>query len=185
MKRFLFYITLFLTFLLTFTGYALADNIPVKVTGLTYDTSSSIVSINTQNSNGSSEITPVQKVVPLSNPNRVYFDIENAVLAGEKQQIVFEKSNIKEVRLAQFSTNPFVVRAVITFEEDFDTSKIKLVNSGGSVILVGNTPKISNDYFNVIYDENNTIQPYSHISASSQFVQKIAIPIDNPQSASS
>lgn len=184
MKRFLFYITLFLTFISTFTGVVWADNIPVKVTGLTYDTSSSIVSINTQSSNGFVEINPVQKVVPLSNPNRVYFDIDNAILAGEKQQIVFEKSNIKEIRIAQFSTNPFIVRTVITFEEDFDTSKIKLVNTGGSVIMVGDSPKISNDYFNVIYDENNTAQQYSHISASSQFIQKIAIPIDNPQSSS-
>ena len=52
------------------------------------------------------------------------FDINNAVLIGDKQQIFFEKSIIKEIRLAQFETNPNIVRAVITFEEDFDLSSL-------------------------------------------------------------
>ena len=38
------------------------------------------------------------------------------------------KSNIKQIRLAQFSTNPDIVRVVITFEEDFDTSKIHITD---------------------------------------------------------
>jgi N-acetylmuramoyl-L-alanine amidase len=120
----------------------------------------------------------------LSNPNRVYFDIENAVLVGDKQQIIFEQSPIKEIRLAQFETNPFIVRAVVTFEEDFDTSKLRLINSGGSVILVINPPPVSNDYFNTVYDETAEKLPYSYISAKSQFIQKMAIPVDTPQNAS-
>ena len=42
------------------------------------------------------------------------------------ERLPIEKSEIKEIRLAQFETNPHIVRAVITFEEDFDTTKIKL-----------------------------------------------------------
>lgn len=160
-----------------------ADNMPIKVLGLNYDTFSSMITINTQNPNNITDLQPVQKYVRLSSPNRVYFDIENAVLVGEKQQIVFENSLFKEIRLAQFETNPNIVRTVVTFEEDFDTSNIKLINSGGSVILVANRPALTNDYFNLIYDETAEKLPYSYITANSQFVQKVTIPIDAPQNA--
>lgn len=183
MKKFLFYITLFLAFIFTILCPVMAEGTPVKVTGLNYDTFSSIVSVNTQLQNSGDTFPTVQKYIALSNPNRVYFDIENAILVGEKQQIVFEQSKIKEIRLAQFETNPYIVRAVVTFEEDFDTSKIKLVNSGGSILLIANPPTISNDYFNLIYDEAASKLPYSYISAKSQFVQKMSIPVDTPQNA--
>lgn len=179
MRKFLFYITIFLTFIFVFVNPVVADDTPIKVTGLNYDTFSSLITVNTKSESGT--FKPVEKYVRLTNPNRVYFDIENAILIGEKQQIVFEKSNIKEIRLAQFGTNPYIVRAVITFEEDFDTSKIRLINSGGTIIMETDTPPVSNDYFNLIYDETADKQPYSYISAKSQFVQKVAIPADSPQ----
>ena len=181
MKRFLFHITLFLAFIFCFINQSFADTLPIKVMGLNYDTFSSIISINTQNPNNIEELQPVQKLVRLSEPNRVYFDIANAVLIGEKQQLIFDNSKIKEIKLAQFDTNPYIVRAVVTFEEDFDTSKIKLINSGGCIILEANSPELKNDYFNIIYDETAEKQPYSHISVNSQFVQKTDIPINTAQ----
>lgn len=179
MKRFLFYITLLLVFLLSFINLSIADELPIKVLSLNYDTSSSIVTINTQNPNKIVELQPVQKYVRLLNPNRIYFDIENAILVGEKQKIVFENSRIKEIRLAQFETNPYIVRAVVSFEEDFDTSKITLRNIGGSIIMTANPPLINNDYFNTVYDETSKKQDYSYITANSQFVQKVNIPTES------
>ena len=90
----------------------------------------------------------------------LYFDINDAVLIGEKQQLIFEKSDIKEIRLAQFETNPNkIVRAVITFEEGFDTSKVKLLSVDGNIIVkISNLP-LKNDYFNVIYF---TLRLYFH-----------------------
>ena len=109
--------------------------------------------------------------------NRIYFDIQNAVLIGEKQQLIFEKSSFKEIRLAQFSTSPNIVRAVITFEEDFDTSKVKIQNINGNLFIKTNNLKISNDYFNPIYDEAPEKLPYLSITANSQFVEKVEIPV--------
>ena len=111
---------------------------PSKVLSLKYDDSSSLVYINVDGVSAP-ENAPA-KFVRLSNPNRIYFDINNAVLIGQKQQLLFDKSNFKEIRLAQFSTNPDVVRAVITFEEDFDTSKIKLLNLNGNVLVKTTIP---------------------------------------------
>ncbi len=143
---------------------------PFKVTSLFYDDSSSLVYINTEENNAETNV-PI-KYVRLENPNRIYFDIENAVLVGSKQQLVFEKSNIKEIRLAQFSTNPYVVRVVISFEEGFNTSNIKLVNVKGNIIVRTQNPTLMNDYFNNIYDESPYDAKYSGITVNSQVIQK-------------
>ena len=82
----------------------------------------------------SEETAKELKFSKLENPNRIYFDIDNSVLIGGKQQLVFDKATIKEIRLSQFTTNPDVVRAVITFEEGFDTSKVKLINLNGNIL---------------------------------------------------
>ena len=92
------------------------------------------------------------------------------------ESIVFEKSNIKEIRLSQFTTNPEVVRGVITFEEGFDTSKVKLIYTNGNIIVKCANLPLKNDYFNSLYDENAPNLAYSSIVANSQVIQKVAIP---------
>lgn len=146
---------------------------------LKYDDSSSIIYINTKNNTELNSQTPI-KYSHLTNPNRIYFDINDAILIGDKQQLVFEKSDIKEIRLGQFETEPRnIVRAVITFEEDFDTSKVKLFSLDGDIIVQTKTPKLSNDYFNEVYDDIPQDQPYSSITANSQVLQKVTIPVSN------
>lgn len=157
---------------------AFAEIEPIKVMSLHYDNSSSLIYITTRDNNPTIEQAPL-KYSRLTNPNRIYFDINNAVLIGGKQQLVFEKSDIKEIKLAQFETNPNIVRTVITLEEDFDSSKIKLINIDGNIIVKVSNPQISNDYFNIIYDDKPKSQIYNGIVANSQFVQKVEIPVSN------
>jgi len=181
MKRiFLTIILLFITVFLTLPVFAEGES--AKVMGMTYDNSSALVNIMLRD--GSARSNGALKYVRLSAPNRIYFDIDDAVLIGEKQQIVFEKSNIKEIRLAQFGTNPDIVRMVITFEEDFDTSKIKLLNKGDNIVVVIFPPEITNDYFSLIYSEEAQPPSYSDITASSQRVQKTVIPNSSDNSGS-
>lgn len=155
-----------------FTGAAFAE--PSKVMSLNYDDSSSLMLLNIAES--SEGLQKELKYSKLENPNRIYFDIDNSVLIGGKQQLVFEKSTVKEIKVSQFTTNPDVVRTVVTFEEGFDTSKIKLLNAGGNIIAKFSSPSIHNDYFNPVYDENSVNTPYSSIVVNSQVIQKVAIP---------
>ena len=177
MKRIFFLITLFIFFIMTSFTPVLAETDSIKVMSIHYDDSSSLIYIPTINSTNEIQQKEPLKYIRLNSPNRIYFDINNAVLIGEKQQLVFEKSIIKEIRLAQFETNPTnIVRTVITFEEDFDTSKIKLLTIDGNILVKISEPTINNDYFNIIYDETSKPQKYFGISVNSQFVQKLAIP---------
>ncbi len=147
---------------------------PSKVMSLHYDDSSSVVFLNIMESQEG--LQKNLKFSKLENPNRIYFDIENAVLIGEKQQLVFDKSQIKEIRLSQFTTDPDVVRGVITFEEGFDTSKVKLLNINGNILIKCSVISLKNDYFNPVYDETSPNLPYSSVVVNSQIVQKVAIP---------
>ena len=153
---------------------------PSKVTSLNYDDSSSMVFIGVEKL--SEQQNTKYKYIRLENPNRIYFDINDAVLIGPKQQLAFDKSNIKQIRLAQFSTNPDIVRAVITFDEDFDTSKIQISDINGNVIVKTDTLRFSNDYFNPLYDESAEQLEYSVITANSEVVQKV--PITTPAQSS-
>lgn len=174
MKKILFLIiTFIMVFIQTLASYAE----PSKVMSMNYDDLGALVYINIKESTEAAN--SLLKYVRLENPNRIYFDIENSVLIGEKQNLVFEKSQIKEIKLAQFSTSPDIVRAVITFEEDFDTSKVKLMKVDGNIIVKASNPILKNDYFNPIYDENPYNYAYSSIMVNSQVLQKVAIPQSN------
>ena len=49
----------------------------------------------------------------------------------------------------------------------------------GNIIVKVSNPNIRNDYFNPIYDENPANLAYSSITANSQFVKKVEIPVNN------
>ena len=148
-----------------------ADSEVLKVLSLNYDNSSSIAYIST----ASGADFSTDKYVKLSNPNRIYFDIDNAVLVGEKQHLLFENSVIKEIKLAQFDTNPNIVRAVITFEEDFDTSNIKLSNVDNNILVKILPFSTNSDYFNTVYTETAVEHKYSDISITAQAVQRTTV----------
>ena len=176
MKRLFFLITLLIFFFKALCLPTFAEIEPIKVMSLNYDVFSSVVTIGTRDAVFERVKEPL-KFITLTNPNRIYFDIKDAVLVGGKQQLVFEKSPIKEIRLAQFETEPVnIVRAVITFEEDFDASKIKLTNIDSNIIVKISKLTLENDYFNTIYDEKSQVPIYSGIVANSQAIQKVSIP---------
>ena len=179
MKRVLFFITIFIMFI--FQWFACVNAEPSKVMSMHYDDSSSVIFLNILES--PEGLTKNLKFSKLENPNRIYFDIENAILIGDKQQLVFSKSEIKEIRLSQFTTEPDVVRGVVTFEEGFDTSKVKLININGNILIQCSVMSLNNDYFNPIYDESSQNLPYSSVSVNSQVIQKVTIPQSSPVKA--
>ncbi len=171
MKKFLFYISIFFIFLFQ---TLIANAEPNKIMSLSYDDSSSLVYINVIDNNQNLNTSNI-KFSKLENPNRIYFDIENSVLIGDKQQLVFDKSDIKEIKISQFTTAPDVVRCVVTFAEDFNTSKVKIFSLNGNIYIKTNNLSLKNDYFNIVYADEIMNTPYSSIVANSQAIQKVPI----------
>ena len=180
MRRILLLIITFVLFFLGQISQVFADTDPLKVLSLNYDNNSSMIYVKTQSQSELQEQLAL-KYIRLTNPNRIYFDINNAILIGEKKQLVFENSPIKEIKLAQFETVPNkIVRTVITFDEDFDASKVKLLSIGGSIIVRLAKPNLGNDYFNLLYDDSPKSQNYSSIAVNSHSTQKVVIPVEVP-----
>ncbi|MFA6989691.1 MAG: N-acetylmuramoyl-L-alanine amidase [Candidatus Gastranaerophilaceae bacterium] len=128
-KKFLNIVILFL-FLFGFANTSFAQDFKIK--NIISDDSSTLILIN-GNINSKDVIMTSGKVVT---PPRAYIDIHDAVLMGSpKQTVLLKNSGITEIRIAQFSANPNVVRMVIYAKTPEAISKIKLIKTNNSIAL--------------------------------------------------
>jgi len=99
------------------------------------------VEIPTQNANS---VKLINNITPftISAPPRYVIDIPNATLEGSNRTYKIQNSSVlQSVQLAQFSTNPHIVRAVFTLSKNTDLSKFSTFTNG-SDIIVKYSPKI-------------------------------------------
>ncbi|MBR2525404.1 N-acetylmuramoyl-L-alanine amidase [bacterium] len=163
MKRFL--IFLLLIFLISFQS-VFADE---KITSVNYDTSANMLFIA---STSNEKLTDNIKVVTLSNPNRIYFDIPNSVLTTEKQDYqISSGGDLRQIVVSQNSTNPNIVRVVIYFAENYKTSNVKLYRLNNNIIVKFNNQVCYDaNYMRAAYrdDKFENTDYYSFISMFSQ-----------------
>lgn len=121
-----------------------------------------INSINFDNSDNIIFLTSVNKVqyiniksMKLSNPDRISFDIDNAVLTHPNASWTFKNSAIKQIRLSQFTTNPHVVRMVITYEKGFNPNKLKIYRIDNNLAFVYNKKLFAQNYFATVYNDES------------------------------
>ena len=149
MRKFLIYFIMLMCFVIGFTPKAFAESV-FKITSANFDTSSAIIALTSTDIQNFPEISDI-KVVKLSNPTRVYFDIPNAVLTGGKKDWQFKTDGIKEVKISQFASNPDIVRVVIHYDDNFDISKMSFINVQNGVFIklkkdVAKNPFMQNTY---------------------------------------
>ncbi len=140
-----------------------------RITSVNYDTSANMLFL-TSSANFKQE--DKIKFVPLSNPNRIYFDIPGSVLVGGKQDYqISSGGDLKQIVVSQFSTNPNVVRVVIYFAENYKTSNLKLYRLNNNIIVTFNN-QICYDanYMHTTYRDEKfeSTDYYSFISMVSQ-----------------
>ncbi|MCR5261789.1 MAG: N-acetylmuramoyl-L-alanine amidase [Candidatus Gastranaerophilales bacterium] len=121
----------------------------MKVNDITFDSSDSIIFVSTSNSDGDLKI----KKGHLSNPDRIYIDIENAVLTKKQTLYEFRNGKLSSLRISQFSTNPHVVRIVMTYTSKFKPEDLKVMSVGGNIILKLENYKLTQDYLTQVYRE--------------------------------
>jgi len=109
----------------------------------------------------------------LSNPDRSFIDIKNAVLIGTKKSFTIKNSEISEIKLAQFSTTPNTVRLVITAASPEALNKIKTIKYQDSIAIKLDSLKTGLSNKAIIYtDDNNEVrslnlrEPKKEITAS-------------------
>ncbi len=124
---------------------------PLKINSINFDNSDSIIFLGTSGSQEPADINITKSI--LTEPDRVFFDINNAVLTFPNKTFELKNSRLKQLRIAQNSTNPSVVRIVILNSPNYDTSQIKILKIKNNIIL-----KLSNEiplqqYLTQIYRE--------------------------------
>ena len=140
-----------------------------KITSVNYDTSANMLFLTS--TFNAKQVEPI-KIVTLSNPNRIYFDIPNTVLSIEKQDYqISSGKDLRQIVVSQNSTNPNVVRVVIYFSENFKTSNVKLKRLNNNILVTFNNQVCYDaNYMHAVYRDEKfeNTDYYSFISMVSQ-----------------
>lgn len=161
-----FLLTAFLFFTVAFTVQAAPV---VKITGLEFDNSDNIVIINsigqifpkimqTPEDNDKSLRTPENIITKsfLDNPDRVFVDITNAVLAGNQRTYTLKNSSLNNVKISQFSTNPNTVRIVFEYNKKFDPKNFAVYANDRQIMIRYSNTLVGSEKFKTVY--NNMTQ---------------------------
>lgn len=143
----------------------------LKVNNINFDNSDSIIFLGTSGSDDETNHKITKKV--LTEPDRIFFDIENAVTTFPNSTFELKNSRLTKVRIAQNSVDPNIVRIVIWNNPNYDASQIKVLKIKNNIII-----KLSNEipiqqYLTQTYKETKT-------SAIEYYEKAVAIP-EEPQ----
>ncbi len=128
-----------------------AETKTMKINSINFDNSDSIIFLGTSLSE-EAEIPKITKKT-LTDPDRVYFDIENAVITFSDSTYELKNSRLKQVRIAQNSISPNIVRVVIHVSDGYDSSEIKVLNIKNNIIIKLGSEKPLQQYLTQVYKE--------------------------------
>ena len=120
-----------------------------KITKVSFDNSDNLIFLSLQKQSAENTVPQKLKIVQLEAPKRIYFDLQDTVLAMPNSSWTMQNSVLKEVKAAQTSTAPDVVRIVIT--SDTDLSKIVIMQLPSGIVIRYNADVASNDYLSEFY----------------------------------
>lgn len=153
MKKFFLILILFFTFTLGVVSKAFAEGV-FRINSANFDTSNALISLTSSNLNEMADISSI-KVIKLSNPTRIYFDLPDSVLGGGKKDWQFESSGIKQVKISQFSTTPNIVRVVIYYDDNFDISKMQFLKVQNNIIIKFKNALAQNPFMQNTYRDDH------------------------------
>ena len=105
----------------------------IKINNINFDDSNKFIFLSTSNTvaTESNEISSMT----LKKPNRIFFDINNAILTQPNETWYFRNSDITQIKVSQFSTNPNVVRVVFYYTSNFNPKNISVINVKGNYLF--------------------------------------------------
>lgn len=144
----------------------------IKINSINFDNSDSIIFLGTSGTEETSDFKITKKV--LSEPDRVFFDIENAILTFPNKTFELKNSRLKQLKIAQNSVEPNIVRIVIWNSPNYDSTQLKVLKIKNNIII-----KLSNEtplqqYLTQIYKETKG-------SAFEYYDKAVVIPEEQPK----
>lgn len=170
LKKFL---LIFFIFLINLFSLAQAEEV-LKINSITFDNSDNMIFLGS-----SSKVMYINvKSMKLTNPDRISFDIDNAVLTRPNSSWTFKNSDLKQVKLSQFTTNPNVVRMVITYDKGFNVNKLKLYRIDNNLVFLYDKNVFTQGNLRSVYNDEKSKQNYYEYTLISE-ENKASVPVQN------
>ena len=134
----------------------------IKLNNVSFDSSNAFMFLSTSNTGIEA---PAVNATTLKNPNRVFYDINNAILTRPNESWYFRGSDINQIRVSQFSTNPNIVRVVFYHNANFNPKNISVINVKGNYLF---------KFGNIELGQSNYAKAYRSVHAEdSDYLEKM------------
>lgn len=127
-----------------------------KINSVNFDNSDNVIFLAS-----SSKVQYINvKSMKLTEPDRILFDIENSVLTRPNSSWTFKNSDIQQVKVSQFTTNPNVVRIVITYNKDFKADKVRIHRVDNNLVISYNKNLFPQSDLRSVYNDEKAAENY-------------------------
>lgn len=123
----------------------------------------------------------------LTNPDRIFVDISNAILAGNAQNYIVKNSVFQTVKISQFSTNPHVVRIVFAHDKALNPNDLAVWANDRQILIKYKNNLPNSEKFKTIYNNMTTseriadiFEPITYTQETKELVQNVS-DTKNPQ----
>lgn len=176
-------VLLTILFFITFFAQSAFSREIFKITSVNFDTSNALILL-TSPDNTLEPVAKNIKTVVLSNPKRVYFDLDWAVLTTPAQNWYFNTGNLKQIKVSQFSSEPAKVRVVMYFEDSFDPKKVAFFKINNNIVIKLKDAINDEEYFQPVYTEETASMSdfYENLTISDEDASKVQIAVNTSKS---
>ena len=145
------FILIIFIFIINLFNWAAAEEV-YKINSVHFDNSDNVIFLASP-----SKVQYINvKSMKLTNPDRLIFDVQDSVLTRSNSSWDFKNSDIKQVKVSQFTTNPNVVRIVITYNKDFKADKVKIHRVDNNLVISYNKNLFPQSDLRSIYDDEKS-----------------------------
>ena len=147
-NKFLLLITFFM--LTALSSFALE---PVKINGLIFDNSDNLIFLDTK---GTIDNSVTFSKGTLKEPDRIYLDINNAILTTPKKTYTAKYSGFNNIKVSQFTLEPKTVRIVFEYNKKLDVNSFKVLKTKDSIFIKTNKTLVDNSSLKTVYSNSKT-----------------------------
>ena len=145
-NKFLLLITFFM--LTVLNAFALE---PVKINGLIFDNSDNLIFLDTK---GTIDNSVTFSKGTLKEPDRIYLDINNAILTTPKRTYTAKYSGFNNIKVSQFTLEPKTVRIVFEYNKKLDVNSFKVLKTKDSIFIKTNKTLVQNSSLKTVYSNS-------------------------------
>lgn len=168
---------LLLIVLIIFSVGAYAEDV-IKINSINFDNSDAIIFLGTSKQIKGEKIEIISK--KMSEPDRIYFDINNSVLTQPKSTWEFKNSHIKKLKISQFSTNPYVTRIVFYPSDNYKTANIKAYSLDDNIFFkLENNVATRSNIINLYREQRTSNSDFTERTRYFEEIVKAPTPSDN------